>query len=64
MEPISTSPRDAYERIAAGKALLVCAYPDADTCSKMQLQNAITRSELQARLPELRKDQEIILYCA
>ena len=64
MEPTRTSPRDAHERVAAGKALLVCAYPDAETCSKMQLQGAITRSELQTRLPDLKKDQAIIFYCA
>jgi hypothetical protein len=64
MEPTRTSPTEALERVRLGKALLVCAYPDKETCSKMWLKGAITRTEFQAKLPELKKDQEIIFYCA
>lgn len=63
MEPIRISPEEAHERSQEG-ALLVCAYPDTETCSKMWLTGAITRTELQSRLPELKKEQEIIFYCA
>ena len=37
MEPTRISPTDALGRIRLGKALMVCAYPDMETCSKMWL---------------------------
>jgi hypothetical protein len=64
MEPTRISPTEALGRIRLGRALMVCAYPDMETCSKMWLKDAITRTEFQARLPQLKKDQEIIFYCA
>jgi hypothetical protein len=64
MEPTRISPTDALGRIRLGGALMVCAYPDMETCSKMWLKGAITRTEFHSRLPELKKDQEIIFYCA
>jgi hypothetical protein len=64
MEPTRISPTEALGRIRLGQALMVCAYPDMETCSKMWLKDAITRTEFQARLPQLKKDQEIIFYCA
>jgi hypothetical protein len=47
-----------------GKTILVCAYPDRETCSKMWLPGAITRAQFQDGLPEIKKDQEIIFYCS
>jgi hypothetical protein len=64
MEPIRISPLEAYRRAKDGNAILVCAYPDEETCSKMRLQGAITRTEFQDRLSEVKKGQEIIFYCA
>jgi hypothetical protein len=64
MEPIRISPSEVLKKIKAGKALLVCAYPDEATCSKMKLLGAISRTELQAMRPEVKKDREIIFYCA
>jgi len=64
MEPNRLSPTEALGRIRLGKALLVCAYPDMETCSKMWLRGALTRTEFHSRLPQLKKDQEIIFYCA
>ena len=64
MDPIRIQPSEAFGRVNQGHTLLVCAYPDMETCSKMWLKNAITRTEFQARLPQLKKDQEIIFYCA
>jgi hypothetical protein len=64
MEPARVSPSDVHRLTQAGKAILVCAYPDRETCSKMWLPGAITRSQFQDGLPEIKKDQEIIFYCS
>jgi rhodanese-related sulfurtransferase len=64
MEPIRISPSEVLKQVKAAKTLLVCAYPDEATCSKMKLPGAISRTELQALMPEVKKDQEIIFYCA
>ncbi len=58
------SPQDAYPQVAAGKALLVCAYENEKTCSTIMLERAITLKEFQGRLAGLKKDQPIIFYCA
>ena len=44
-------------------ALLVCSYAD-NRCKKILLEGAILRSQLEARLPSLPMNQEIIFYCA
>jgi hypothetical protein len=64
MEPIRISPSEVLKQVKAAKTLLVCAYPDEATCSKMKLPGAISRTELQALRPEVKKDREIIFYCA
>ena len=64
MEPIRISPSEVYRLAKEGNTILVCAYPDEETCSKMRLPGAITRTEFQARLSEVKKKQEIIFYCA
>jgi hypothetical protein len=56
------SPRDAHERVERRGALLVCAYR-AEKCPGTHLAGAITLEELEARLPSLGADQEIILFC-
>ena len=58
------SAKEAHERVASGKALLVCAYRDEDACRKVQLEGSISLLELETRLSGLQKDQEIIYYCA
>ena len=63
MEPIRIPASEVLKQTTSGKALLVCAYPDEATCSKMKLPKAISRTQLQAITPELKKDQEIIFYC-
>jgi hypothetical protein len=63
MEPIRISPAEVYRLAQEGNAILVCAYPDKETCSKMWLRGAITRTEFQDRLSEINKEQEIIFYC-
>ncbi len=61
-EPPRISPAEAYQKVKAGSALLVCAYPDDETFRKMQLEGAISYREFESRLPGLKKDQEIIFY--
>ena len=62
--PPRISPAEAYQKVKDGTALLVCAYPDDETFRKMQMEGAISFKELEARLPGLKKDQEIIFYCS
>jgi len=64
MEPTRVSPSDVYRQVKEGKAILVCAYPDKETCSKMWLPGAITRTQFQDGLSEFKKKQEIIFYCS
>ena len=60
-----TAPRisvgDARQRVHSG-ALLVCAYDDEAKCRQNQLDGSLTLKELEERA--LRRDQEIIFYCA
>lgn len=58
------SPQDAHRRVAAGQALLVCAYEDEQKCGTMMLEGAITLKAFELKLPGLAKDQPIIFYCA
>ena len=55
-------PEQTREKVQSGDALLVCSYND-DKCNPLLLENAILRSEFEAKLPSLAKDQEIIFYC-
>jgi hypothetical protein len=50
--------------VAAGDALLVCAYDDADRYERNKLEGSIPFSEFTQRVPSLGKDQEIIFFCA
>jgi hypothetical protein len=61
-EPARIAPAEAYQKVKAGTALLVCAYPEDETFRKMQLEGAISYKEFESRLPRLEKDQEIIFY--
>jgi hypothetical protein len=63
-EPARISPAEAYQKVKAGTALLVCAYPDDETFRKMQLEGAISFKNFESRLAGMKKDQEIIFYCA
>jgi len=63
-EPKRISPEEIYEKLKAGKVLLVCAYEDETKFKKMRLQGAISFSEFRSKLSSLSKDQEIVFYCA
>jgi hypothetical protein len=55
---------ETRRKVAAGEALLVCAYEDAEKCNRMKPEGSLLLSELKARLPSLPKEQTIIFYCA
>ena len=57
-------PAEAHGDVLAGKALLVCAYPDDAKCQSLKLEGSISLHELEQKLPSLGRDQEIIFYCA
>jgi hypothetical protein len=63
-EPKRISPEEIYEKLKAGKVLLVCAYEDEAKFKKMRLQEAISFREFRSKLSSLSKDQEIVFYCA
>jgi hypothetical protein len=64
IKPERISVEEAYRRVQAKDALLVCGYNDEKKFKTMQLEGAIAYSELETRLPKLSNDQEIIFYCA
>lgn len=53
---------DAHKLVASGQALLVCSYDD-DKCKSKLFEGALLKSELEARVKSLPKDQKIIFYC-
>ena len=55
---------EARRKVAAGGALLVCAYDDEEKCKKVNLQGSINMTQLASRVATLPKDQEVIFYCA
>ncbi len=63
-EPEQISPKEVYEKLKAGAALLVCAYEDEKKFKTFHLDGTISFDELRSRLPSLTKDQEIAFYCA
>lgn len=64
VQVVRVLPAYAYQEVSLGRTLLVCAYSDPGVCGAMTLKGAISLKELEAKLPELKKDQEIIFYCA
>ena len=58
------SVEEARRKVRAGAAVLVCAYAEEAKCNQMKLEGSINLSDLESRLPSVRKDQEVILYCA
>jgi len=58
------TPQDAYEKVKAGQAILVCGYEDEERFQALRLEMAISFDEFQKMLPALPTDREIIFYCA
>ncbi|MBE9536442.1 MAG: ArsR family transcriptional regulator [Proteobacteria bacterium] len=61
---VRVTPEETYKKVESGKALLACAYDDDEKFRLMQLQGAVSFSELESKLESLPKNQEIIFYCA
>jgi hypothetical protein len=61
-EPERITPEEAYQKLRAGKTLLVCAYEDEMKFKALQLKGAIPLNEFKSKLPSLAKDQEIVFY--
>ncbi|MDO3379457.1 rhodanese-like domain-containing protein [Geoalkalibacter halelectricus] len=57
-------PEEARAKVKAGSALLVCAYGEAEKFAQNHLEDALSRQDFEARLPQIAKDTEIIFYCA
>ena len=56
------TPQDTRKKVAAGQAMLVCAYEDPEKCRRHNLEGSLNFQELWRRRPG--KQQEIIFYCA
>ena len=63
-EPEYVGPRETFEKLKSGIALLVCAYDDEEKFKTLHLEGAISHKEFRSRLASLSKDHEIIFYCA
>jgi hypothetical protein len=61
-DPKRITPEEVYQRLKAGKTLLVCAYGDESKFKMMRLQGAISFNEFRSKFPSLSKDQEIVFY--
>ena len=57
-------PEEARREVAAGRALLVCAYDDESKCRQLRLEHAISLHDLQHRTGSLPRSQALIFYCA
>ena len=62
-EAIRISPEEAHERVASGKAILICAYADDAKFDQYHLEGAISLSSFKAKIGNLEKDRELIFYC-
>lgn len=60
---VRVSPREAYEKVKAGQALLVCAYESDARFEKFHLAGAISFSDFKTRFNSLPVMQEVIFYC-
>ena len=58
------TPQEAYEKVKAGQALLVCGYEEDEKFKAYRLEMALSFAEFQKMLPTIPKDREIVFYCA
>jgi hypothetical protein len=56
------SAQEARKKVAAGQAMLVCAYEDPEKCRANNLEGSLSFQDFQRRQPG--KEQEVIFYCA
>lgn len=62
-EPARITPEETRSKLAAGEAILVCAYESDEKFEKVKLDQAISLNEFKMRLPTIPEDQKIIFYC-
>jgi hypothetical protein len=55
---------EARRHVAAGQAMLVCAYDDEAKCHRIRVEGAIDLAQFKRQAALLREDREIIFYCA
>jgi hypothetical protein len=63
-EPERIGPKELYEKLKAGAAILVCAYGDDEKFKALRLEGAISFNDFRLNLPSLSKNREIAFYCA
>lgn len=56
-------PEEARRKVLAGEALLVCAYNSDEKFQLLQLEGAISLSELRQQQATLPRSREIVFYC-
>jgi uncharacterized protein (TIGR02284 family) len=56
--------REAHERVASGRAMLVCAYDSPEKFEHNHLEGAISLKDFESQASSIPKDREIIFYCA
>lgn len=61
---IRITPEETFQKLRAGKALLVCAYDSDEQFRNLHLDGAIPLAVFKEKLPSLPKNQEIVFYCA
>jgi len=59
---VRIEPEDARQKVQAGQALLVCAYPVYEKFLKYHLEGAIPLTDLHAKEGRMSGDQEVIFY--
>ncbi len=64
MPAVRITPQEAYEKVKAGRALLVCGYEEDEKFKAYRLEMALSFAEFQKMLPTIPKDREIVFYCA
>lgn len=57
-------PDEIRDRVQSGQALLVCAYDDDEKFKALHLEKALSLRQFKELQPSLRKDTELIFYCA
>jgi hypothetical protein len=56
------SPKDIYEKVQTGEALLVCAYPDDEKFAKNHLKGAISFKDFEAQIEDAGQSKLIVFY--
>ncbi len=56
------TPKDIYEKVQTGEALLVCAYPDDEKFAKNHLKGAISLKDFEAQIKDAGQSKLIVFY--